>query len=62
MKVQKPKKAKTSVKTKVALAVFMEATPKMIAMWQSSQSYPEVTFDKWLMDIYLAHKKSKERS
>ena len=61
-KTQKPKKSKIPTKTKVAFAIFMEATPKLIALWQSSKSYPEVTFDKWLMDIYLAHKNSKERS
>lgn len=60
--MKKNKKEKIPLKRQVALACFMEAVPSIIDMWQSSESYPHTTFDRWLMDIYEEHKnKGKEK-
>lgn len=44
------KKNKLKAKEKLALALFMEAVPKLIEIWQ--QRAPEITFDKFCLKQY----------
>ena len=61
MKVRKSKdgEIKLSLKSKFALACFMEAVPQLIELWKSHQTL--LSFDEWLRSIHDEHKKNNER-
>ena len=52
------KKWKMKAKEKLALALFMEAVPSIIEIWQ--QRAPEQSFDKFCMEQYKEAKKAKK--
>lgn len=62
MKIKQNKKRnkdKPKMREKIAMAVFMESVPSLIALWQ--EKCPQKTFDAWLMEVYEEHKaKSKK--
>lgn len=52
------KQRKMKAKEKLALALFMEAVPSIIRIWQ--ERAPEKTFDKFCLDEYEEAKKQKK--
>lgn len=58
VKKQKPPKTKLSVKERVSVAVFMEAVPSLINLWESKET--GLSFDKWLRNIYDEHKNKQK--
>ena len=52
------KNRKLKAKEKLALALFMEAVPSIIKIWQ--ERAPEKTFDKFCLDEYENAKKANK--